>query len=478
MTMCHVALYCRRSVDPADLGVSVAVQEKACRRYAAEHWPDLPVVAYVDNDLSAANPGVHRPRYAAMVDAIRAGRVAQVVVREQSRLTRQVDQWEALCTTLQVAKIDAVHQTHGGPVSVTEGSRLPGRIMAVVDAEYVEQVKVKVKLALESNAEDGRPHGRPGYGYRRDEVDGRVVWEPDEQTAPIARRVVAEVAAGDSLGLVATRLNQEGVPTPRGAKRWAGSTVRSIVTAPRLIGQRVHLGSLSPATWPPIVDEGIWRKAQARLGQNPAGTTAADRRRYLLTGGLAVCDACDTPLISSTTPVRGERVPSYQCPHPSRPDGGCGHCSILAGRLEDHVTAQVGEWLATPAFVAALNHYLSADALDVAPIREELADVEARLAHLAAQWAAGEILELENHAARRGLLARRSDLMAELDRHPAPVSVTAEQIAQGWEDGDVQVRRGLVRVVAGPIRVVSAFADGRRLTTAERVAVHPAWSCP
>lgn len=468
--MC-VAVYCRRSVDPADLGVSVAVQERNGRRYAAEYWPDLPVRVFTDNDLSAANPTVVRPAYREMIDLIRAGRVAHVVTREQSRLTRQPAEWEALCTTLQVARINEVHQTAGGAVSVAEGSRLPGRIMAVVDAEYVEQGKIKVRTALTANADDGRPHGRPGYGYRRGEGD-RPTWEPDPDTAPVAARIVHAVADGLSLGAVARTLNDEGIPTPRGAALWQTAAVRTIVTAHRLIGQRVHQGRVIPATWDPIVDRATWERAQMRLNRWH-GTVAANRRRFLLTGGTARCAGCDTPLISATTPVRGERVPSYQCPHPTR--GGCGHCSILATRLEDHVSTVIAGWLTDPDFAAALTERLSSSTAEAGPLRAELDEVDGMLADLAVRWASGDLLELEHAAARRTLLARRGDLVDALTVLAPRVEVTPELLVAAWESGDVLRRKQAAQVLAR-VRVCGAFADGRRLSVEERVSVVPAWA--
>lgn len=462
-----VALYCRRSVDPADLGVSVAVQERNARKYAAERWPDLPVKAYVDNDLSAASPTVTRPRYQRLIEDVRVGRVAQVVVREQSRLTRQPAEWEALCVALQLAGIDAVHQTQGGPVSVTEGSRLPGRIMAVVDAEYVEQVRVKVRSALAANAEEGRPHGRAGYGYRMVTIDGRPALEPDPDTAPIAARMVAEIASGASLGVVADRLNREGVPTPRNAAEWGRATVRTIVTSDRLIGQRSHLGRTTAATWPAIVDRGVWLKAQSNLGENKPGTTRDKRRRYLLTGGIARCAGCDQPLISATTPKKDSRpLPSYRCQSPTRNDLACGACSILADRLEGHVIEKVTAWLDDPAILGPLNDYLTAGAVDTEPIRAELAIIDDRLATLAERWARGDLVDLEHAAARRVLHDDRKALMGQLAAAPVE-PITVDEVLATWRDGH---HRQIIAAIVDKVAVAGAGRNPR-LPVEDRVQI-------
>lgn len=470
-----LAIYCRRSVDPNDLGVSVHVQERNGRRYAAEHFPDLPVRVYVDNDLSAANPAVTRPAYQQLVTDVRAGNVAALVAREQSRLTRQPAEWEQLCTTLQLAGIQAVHQTHGGIVSVQEGSRLPGRIMAVVDAEYVEQVKVKVTAALAANAEDGRPHGRAGYGYRMTTgKDGRPALEPHPDTAPIAARMVQEIAAGHSLGSVAEGLNRDGIPTPLGGSSWNRASVRLIVSSHRLIGQRNHKGKITAAQWEPIVDRMTWERAQARLTRTKPGTTKDHRRQYLLTGGLAECGVCGFALISGTTGGNTKRLPAYLCPSKTITEGrSCAACVIVADRLEDRVVQVIGDWLTKPAFLDAANDLLRRGAVDTAPILGELQRIDSLLADLAVKWTTGEFNDVEHAAARRSLHEQRNAMMGQLAQSPVD-ELTLERLLVAWRRGGVE-RKALIRVIAKPVRVTGAFRDGRRLTVEQRVTVEPRW---
>lgn len=464
-----VAVYCRKSVDPGERGVSVGTQERNGRRFAAKHFPELPVKVYVDNDLSAANPAVTRPAYQQLVTDVRAGNVAALVTREQSRLTRQPAEWEALCTTLQVAGLEVVHQTEGGPLAVTEGSRLPGRIMAIVDAEYVEATKVKVKLALAANAEDGRPHASAGYGYMSViGEDGRPARVPDPTTAPEVRAMVEAVARGESLGVIADRLNREGVPTPRGAASWRRESVRAIVSAPRLIGKRTHRGRVLPAQWEPIVDRHTWERAQARLAQAKPGTTRDLRRQYLLTGGLVACATCGQALISSTTPTPNGPVASYRCPHRSRVPGACGKCSIIADRLEDHVTTRIGEWLKDPMFLDAVNEHLRADSIDTAPIHADLEHVEGKMADLAHRHATDDVTELEYVVERRTLLERRDALLGQLSHAPVE-EITLDRLLAAWAAGGVGCRTVIPVLAETPILVAGAFRDGRRLSVEDRV---------
>lgn len=482
----HVAVYARRSVDPKDLAVSVANQEKTCRRYAAERWPDLPVEAYVDNSLSAADPKITRPSYLRLLHDVRAGKVVAVVAREQSRITRQPSEWETLCTAMQLAGITEVHTTTAGTISVTEGSRLPGRIMAVVDAEYVEQVKVKVRGAMEALAEEGRPTGRVPYGYRRALApDGRHAIEPDPITAPVVQRIVKEIGAGSSLGLVARGLMADGIPTPRGAKVWHRETLRHIATSPTIVGDRIHQGEVKgPGLWTPIVSRKLWRQA----GDMLKGATVTDvtgrartikrsvttRRRYLFTSGLSVCANCGTDLIASQQGVRnGPRAPAYACPHPSLPKGGCGKVSIMADILEPHVLGIVEGWL--DGFVDEINRHLTDDDEDMTEARAELADIDERLIEAAERVGRGSLLDFEHAAMRRPLLERRAELVRVLGRqHPAEM-VSVEDVRRIWRAGDPVALRSVLSLLVQPVVVHSAFRDGRRLGPNERLRISPTW---
>src|SRR6266567_5828504 len=84
----NTAVYTRISKDRNGRAEGVAAQEKWGRDYAAGAWPDVPVVVYADNDISASN-GDHRPGYEALREAIRRGDVAHLWCVEQSRLERR-----------------------------------------------------------------------------------------------------------------------------------------------------------------------------------------------------------------------------------------------------------------------------------------------------------------------------------------------------------------------------------------------------
>lgn len=454
-------------------------QEAAGREWAEREHPDMPVLVFSDNNAKGID--MDRPGWQAFTKAVGDGRIDAVWAWEQSRLTRAgVSTWDDVCELLTAAGLRFVTTTRQGRVSIVMGDRIGGRLNAVVDQHERELAIVRSRDGFERIALEGRPTGVTGYGYRRSYDDtGRPFLTPDPEQAPLVRQMVESVVAGDSLGRVAADLNARGIPTAAGAKVWRRESVRAIVTAPRIVGDRVHQGKVvGPAAWPPIVDRDLWDRAQRALHQ-PGRRTAGTRRRYLLSGGLAVCGECGTALISHRYTLKNTNHPGYACPHPSRTDGGCGHCAILAKRLEEHVLTVIAGWLKDPAFREAMDRHLAASAVDVAPLRAELAEVEQQLVTEAERWAAGGLLEFEHAAARRVLLDRRAAVLTELDRQPVVEVVTSQQVATAWRNaakaGDVERLRAIIAVLGQPVTVASANRDGRRLSTADRTTVIPSW---
>ena len=343
----HVAAYTRISRDQEGRREGVAIQEAHSRRYARERWPDLPVIVYSDNDLSASN-GDPRPGYSALVAAVRRGEVAQVVCAEQSRLTRQPAEWEALLVTLAKAGITEVHTYRKGTVEV-RGSKLVGRILAAVDAEEAERIKARVKERHDELRRAGRPRGGVEYGYRSSRNDkGESTLEVVPAQAEVIRWCAQALLDGWSLQSVAKDLNGRGVPTLRG-KQWGATTVRRMISKPSVAGLRTVD---TRGTWQPILDVDQWRQVRSLL-DGRAVAKVRPRRRFLLTG-LTVCGRCGGRMGAQQKKggPRSLLTARYFC-RPYR--GQCQKVSISADPLEAHVAGVLLDELDRPDFLAAFT---------------------------------------------------------------------------------------------------------------------------
>jgi DNA invertase Pin-like site-specific DNA recombinase len=492
-------VYGRASADPSDQRISVDRQVKLGTARALDLWPDAEVRVFRDDAITAADPNVHRPGYAAFLAAVRAarkGEIAGVVVNEQSRLTRQgTGAWDELVVTLTKAGVTKVETLRAGPVSVEPGSRLVGRILAVVDAEEVERTKARVQDAHRDLFTEGRPSGRAPFGFRSTRTcpgeprcsgrdDGRPHLEPDPAEAQVVADVFAWALEGHAMATIADRLNEAGA-APRSARwkfkddrtvtGWKYNAVRALLTSPTVAGLRAHTDAdgvlhTTPARWEALVDVDTWRRVQRLLGQ-PATVTGsngetyrvrtmpkAQPRRYLLSGGrrrgvagqpgdvygVLRCGKCGMPLVAQTQGRRGGvRVPAYQC-HPKVGAEACGGVSISpADAVETFVVTAIQRRLAAS---SKLRSLLSAtqDA-DAARWRAERDAAKARMLDAGARYGARAIdadtFDAMHGAAKADYDAAQAHLAAMTSDVELP---SADDVIERWESLTLAQQRGVV----------------------------------
>jgi site-specific DNA recombinase len=478
----HTAIYCRISRDRNGRAEGVEAQERWGRDYAASAWPDTPVIAYIDNDISAAN-GDHRPGYEALREAIRRGDVAHLWCVEQSRLERREVGWFVLAAELVSAGITELHTNRDGIVRI--GEEIAG-IKAVLNAGEVRKLTRRINDRLAENAANGTPPGSVPFGYVHgvnDQGDKTYVVVPEQADA--IRWAAERVLAGWSLANVAAGLREQGLTGAHGGTLSAGS-VRSMLTKPTIAGWRVHSGrTVGRGNWEAILDEDTWQACRARLSgprtvQRADGTdypvtsnhTGYAGRRYTLTGGLAVCGVCGAPLIGSVKQLKGGRRPDrpYLLCHKkmTRPDGKpAGSCvGIMADETEGYVADRLFAELDRPEFlaqVAADDH-----AERRAAITKALKASDRKRAELAEMWADGDLTSDEWKTARRAQAEAEQRLRAELAAVPPPLAkVSIEQARASWGDMTLDERREFLRLFIERVTIGRAkpgtrgFDEGR-----------------
>jgi site-specific DNA recombinase len=453
------ALYVRISKDPEGRAEGVAVQEERGRQYAAEHWPGVPVAIYSDNDISAAN-GAHRPGFEQMIAAVRRGEITEVVCAEQSRLTRQPAEWEGLVVILAKAGIERVHCYRGGVVDVA-GSRLVGRILSAVDAEEVERLRQRVNDKLSSLAAQGRPLGKPPFGYRATvDGDGRAALEVVPTEAEVVSETAHRVLTGWSLSAIARDLDARGIPTrQRGA--WSHSNVRGMLTTPIVAGLSVRGGETRPGTWEPILDQTTWRTLVARL----SGPKHRPARKYLLSG-IAVCGRCGHGLTGRYAKGRSGMRHLYFC-HPSV--GGCGRLGINAEPVERYVVAELLDALDSPEFAAAMSD--DEHEARRTELVAELEGIEAQHVELAKRWANGELPAAAWDQARAALDERKRRAQQELAAVPAPpAAVNLTSLRSDWSNMTTDEGRTVLDLFIERIEVAPA-SPGAKSVDLGRVSI-------
>jgi DNA invertase Pin-like site-specific DNA recombinase len=429
-------------------------QERACRKLAADRGAE--VVSVETDDDRSAYTGKRRAGYERVLDAIRLGSVDLVLARHPDRLHRSPIELEEFIDVVDQSGVEVATVQAGRVDLSTPTGRMQARMTGTVARYESEHRSERTKDAHERIASQGRwAGGTIPFGYHHEKsAPGGLSLDPEQSDR--VRGWVDSLLAGDLLADIVKALNEEGYPPPRGS-RWTIPSVRGIVTSDRIAGLRVHKGEVFPAKWPAIVTpeelEAVRRLLRARGGRR----TPESWRRYLLSGGLAVCGRCGAALHARR---RGNGTPVYHC---EKSRGGCGSLSVVAERLEESVTEMA---FGACERLALVDTTAPSDGAEVS-------EVQGKLAALASMWAAGDIEIEEWDAAKAVLLARRD----EAARRSAPDPLAAYRgsenaLEAAWPTLSVQSRRVLLEALMEHVEVHPAKQRGR---TWDPSRVHPLW---
>lgn len=432
----RAALYARISRDRVGAGLGVERQEADCRDLAARlGWTVAEVFA--DNDLSAYS-GKPRPRYRAMLDGLRTGRVNAVLAWHTDRLHRSPVELEDYITASEAADAPT-HTVRAGPLDLaTPSGRMIARQLGAVARYEVEHMIERQQAAKAQAAAAGLYRGgRRPYGYARD----GVTVEPAE--AAVIADATARVLAGESLHAVTRDLNARGIRTSTGAT-WKAPALRDVLLRARNAGLIERNGEvLGDAQWPAIVDRDTWHAVRALLtapGRRP------ESRSEWLGSGLYRCGLCDGPMRISGY----HRVPVYRCTPGSDgsvPAGERGrHVTRVAAPVDELVTALVLGRLSQPD--ARLLLRADAPAADLAALHARADGLRARLDELAGLFAAGTVDARQLATGTASLRERLAEVEGELAEavagSPLAGFADAEVVVDAWAAAPVPRRRGVV----------------------------------
>lgn len=460
-------MYCRISKDKNGREEAVQLQEEWGRAYAAQTWPGEPIKVFADNNLSGNDES--RPGYLALCRAIERGEVAHLWAVEQSRFARNEQMWFGLEGRLIAA---GVKEVHTGRTGVIQCGSVVGGILAVVYAAERRTMLQRLNENLEAKAADGRPTGSKPFGYKHGvnaRGDRTYVVIP-EQAAAI-RFAAEKILTGWSLSNVAAELRRRGFvgarlrnkqPTPI-----THQTVKSMVTNHAVAGLRVRKGQVYQGAWEPILDMVTWEAVRSKLGAPRVVTRADGRafthtslrrpgataRKYLLTGGLAVCGVCGAPLCAQVKRPRAgvPGKPYYQC-MPNTTTGGRGCVGILAEPLEQYVVDYFLGLLNDPAFVKGLTG--DEDAARRDKLVAALAALDEERNEMSTMVGTDGYTPAMFRNFLRRLSEREQRLRAELASVPVPVSIfDPARITEAWSELELGEKREALRMVIRRVTV-------------------------
>jgi site-specific DNA recombinase len=316
----RVATYARYSSDLQDRR-SVTDQRAIMHDFARSRGWD--VVADFSDEAASGSSLQGRKGLAGCLAGARSEAFAGILVESLDRLSRSLADIAQLHRGLSFLGVKLL--------SIADGGEVPVMMIALkggISEQYLVDLAAKTKRGQMGRVRAGRIPGGRCYGYDVVPGDDRGLRVINEGQAAIVRRVFEEFEAGNSALDIVRRLNNEGIPGPRGSS-WSVSTLMgSRQRANGILSNTLYIGRITydrqrfikdpgtgkrqarlndPSNWKTqevpelrIIDHARWDAVQARrrvVGGKPLRQRRKPRR---LLSGLLTCGVCGANMIVVT----------------------------------------------------------------------------------------------------------------------------------------------------------------------------------
>jgi len=238
-TMTKAVAYIRASTEEQQ--ATLSAQAQRCQHYCAFKELEL-VREFVDSGTSATVPFAHRQSAVELLTFCREHEIRQIIVSKLDRAFR--DTVDCLLTVaklqehgygLHILDVDLDTTTANGQFFVT--------IMAAMAQWELKRRAERQKEALAVMRSQGLRLGQEPYGWTahqdpslgvtcRENVRAKLAPHEEEQSTLID--IFHWRANGMGCGVIARRLNEDGISTKTGRGRWHKATVQSVIRTGRL----------------------------------------------------------------------------------------------------------------------------------------------------------------------------------------------------------------------------------------------------
>lgn len=212
----RTGLYGRLSVlnngkpDGDSLESQISLMEEYVSKRPYLHYVKL----YQDNGYTGTN--FSRPAWDELLRDVKAGKINCIVVKDLSRLGRNyIEAGEFLekeCPQLGIRFI-SINDDYDS-LSLNSTEELTAALKNIINDYYAKDISRKSCSALAIKRHKGEYVGSYApYGYQKDPADKNHLLI-DPVTAPVVRQIYEWRAAGDGYGMIARRLNEQGIPSP------------------------------------------------------------------------------------------------------------------------------------------------------------------------------------------------------------------------------------------------------------------------
>ena len=463
------AIYCRVSTSrQEEEGTSLDTQLEQCRAYAETNGHEVREDHIFLEQYSGADL-ILRPMLSHVRELVADGIIETVIVYSTDRLSRDqldlpnlVHELNACFVSGQSAKAqtpeDILMLNVHGYTAATERRAIRERTM--------RGKRQRAKTGAMPNGDGAGLYGyKPKYEFNKAGKPERTGREVIEEEAAIVRRIFEDFDAGVPKNTIATRLNQEGIPTKKNGQ-WHPRTLLNVLRQRAYTGDTkwgtkryekvkdkkgVSVTNTDPSEWvdlpgytPAIINESLFESVQKRIA-NPT-RRGRPYTPYLLAGRVK-CGYCETGAVGQEmAPSKsGKRYRYYTCrgtsPTSTRP-AICSAHRVREDRLEEMVTEHISTLLADPVTVLQAMTQVKGDEHqsrldeDISRLRSEITNLVNQEKRYIKAYALGELDDDFIKAQSGPVKVRREQAEEELKKLQAQRSAThgLEDVRESLED--------------------------------------------
>ena len=205
------ALYCRLSKEDLQSGDSNSIvhQKEILTKYARDHRFGN-TQFFIDDGVSGTV--FSRPGLDAMLEEVKAGRVATVIIKDQSRIGRDVLEVGLLKRTFDEYDVRLIAANDN--LDTAQGFDIMSIFRDVFNEWFVADTSKKIRAVSKAKALNGKHHSTQApYGYMPSAED-KLVWAIDEPAAEIVRDVFKMYISGLGTTAIAKKLRARGIKIP------------------------------------------------------------------------------------------------------------------------------------------------------------------------------------------------------------------------------------------------------------------------
>ena len=335
----RVIAYCRVSTKQEEQLNSYETQKNYYteRINAEPNWTLVGIFA--DKGITGTSVK-NRDEFNKMIKLCKHGKVDMIITKSISRFARNTLDCLKYTRMLKAIGVDVFFEEQGIH-STQPGAEFYITIYGSIAQSESENISANVKFGKAQSAREGNVafHYKNFLGYRKGE-DGKPEIVPEE--AETIRFIYESFLAGDSIGGIKAKLEEEEILSPSGKPTWSHSTIVSILTNEKYTGdaiinktyiedciskkvkanngerQKFYVENNHPA----IIDRMTFARVQEELARRngklkvkQVGTKTEQGKyssKYALTE-LLVCGECKTPYRRCTWTVEGKKKIVWRC---------------------------------------------------------------------------------------------------------------------------------------------------------------------